>query len=99
MRAIDAGDLKEYFLFMKKVSYQVLKKNLSKCLDEAEAGEEILVTRHEKPVAFLTSVKSKHLVIGSRFGKAKLVPHVAKPAGKALSLEVLLEDRRGGRER
>jgi len=80
---------------MKKVSIQELKKNLSSLVDEAAAGRSILITRHRRPVAFLSSADLQHLHIGKRFGKAKLEPLLSR-ATRERYLVVLAEDRRGG---
>jgi prevent-host-death family protein len=83
---------------MKKVSYQDLKKGLSKCLDAAAAGEKILVTRHQKPVAMLVAAGSEHVTVGSGIGKQKLVP-LFHGVTKGRYLEFLLDDRHGGADR
>ena len=74
-----------------------LKQELASVVAEAEAGEEILITRHNKPVARLTRPETEHLRQGSRSGKGGLKPAIrGKTAGRYLQL--LLEDRRAGRE-
>jgi len=81
---------------MKKVSIYSLKQELSSLVAEAESGVEVLITRHNKPVARLTSAGTKHLHRGSRFGDADLRPAMrAKTGGRYL--EVLDEDRRRAR--
>ena len=79
---------------MKTVSIEDLKKSLSALISEAEAGEIILITRHRRPVARLTSAGLEHLHSGEDFGRGELgtVPG-ASTGGRYL--EVLLEDRRG----
>ncbi len=82
---------------MKKVSMYGLKHDLASVIAEAEAGGEILVTRHNKPVARLISAGSQHLHRGQLFGKANLQPAVrAKTMGRYL--QWLQEDRQSGRE-
>jgi prevent-host-death family protein len=82
---------------MKKVSMHVLKQELASVIAEAEAGTEILVTKHNVPVARLTAPGMQHLRIGERFGKANLKPAIAgRVSGRYL--EVLMEDRRAGHE-
>ena len=74
-----------------------LKQDLASIIAEAGTGNEILITRHNKPVAHLTCPGSRHLNKGARFGKASLKPAVrGKTAGRYL--EILKEDRHGGRE-
>ena len=59
---------------------------------EAEAGKDILITRHNKPVARLTRPGTEHLHTGSQFGKARLKPAIRdKTAGRYL--RILEEDR------
>ncbi len=80
---------------MKTVSMNELKQDLSSLVAEAEAGMDILVTRHNKPVARLTRSTAEHLVRGDGFGSADLKPAIrAKTAGRYL--EILKDDRRSG---
>jgi prevent-host-death family protein len=82
---------------MKKVSMQDLKKDLSSITAEAGKGTEILITRHNRPVARLTRPVADHLHHGPRFGSASLKPALSgKTAGRYL--EFLNDDRRSGRE-
>jgi antitoxin (DNA-binding transcriptional repressor) of toxin-antitoxin stability system len=77
---------------MKSVPIYELKKDLASIIAEAEVGNEILITRHNKPVARPTCPGTEHLHAGSRFGKARLKPAVkAKTAGRYL--QMLEEDR------
>jgi len=78
---------------MKSVTIYVLKQDLASIIAEAEAGNEVLITRHNKPVARLTRPETEHLHVGSKFGKARLTPAVkGKTAGRYLQL---LEEDRG----
>ena len=82
---------------MKKVSMYSLKQGLASMVGEAEAGREVLITRHNKPVARLTQPGTQHLQRGALFGKADLKPAVRrKTAGRYL--QFLEEDRRMARE-
>lgn len=82
---------------MKTVSIHILKQELASIIAETEAGTDVLITRHNKPVARITRPGTKHLHQGSRFGKASLKPAVRKKtAGRYL--QILSEDRRSGRE-
>ena len=82
---------------MKTVSMYGLKQELASIIAETEAGTDVLITRHNKPVARLTRPGTEHLHRGSRFGKADLKPAVRrKTAGRYL--QILEEDRRAGRE-
>ncbi len=79
---------------MKTVSVDELKRHLSTFLKETKQGEPILVTRHNKPVARLTSATSVQVHRGSRFGQGRLEP--LKAGASATSgryLEVLHADR------
>ena len=81
-----------YHIFMKKVPIHVLKKHLSALIDEAAAGEHIIVLRYNKPVACLVSSELRHAHIGRDFGAARLRPAL-KRATKNRYLDVLREDR------
>jgi len=82
---------------MKKASLYELKHDLSSLVSEAEHGTEVLITRHNKPVARLTPCMPEHVHSGSRFGSAALKPAVrGKTAGRYL--RILEDDRRSGRE-
>jgi prevent-host-death family protein len=82
---------------MKKVSIYVLKQGLASVIAEAQAGTDVLITRHNKPVARLTGAGAEHLHRGSSFGRANLKPAVRNRTGGRW-LEFLVEDRRGIRE-
>jgi len=78
---------------MKSVPMDELKKELASVVAEAEAGLEILITRHNKPVARLSRPESRHLHHGARFGRAALKPAArARTAGRYLQI---LQDDRG----
>lgn len=82
---------------MKKISMYGLKQQLASVVAEAEAGSEILITRHNKPVARLTGPGGRHINQGALFGKATLKPAVR---GKTMGryLQFLQDDRHSGRE-
>lgn len=44
---------------MKKVQVNEVREKLAKYLSEAEQGEEIIITKHSKPIARLMPVESK----------------------------------------
>jgi antitoxin (DNA-binding transcriptional repressor) of toxin-antitoxin stability system len=78
---------------MKSVSMYGLKQELASVIAEAEAGTEILITKHNKPVARLTLPGTQHLHTGSKFGRGRLKPAVkGKTDGRYLQI---LEDDRG----
>ncbi len=80
---------------MKSVPINELKQELASIVAEAEAGCDVLITKHNKPVARLTRPDTQHLHIGSKFGKAKLIPAgKGKTAGRYL--QMLDEDRGSG---
>jgi antitoxin (DNA-binding transcriptional repressor) of toxin-antitoxin stability system len=78
---------------MKSVSIYGLKQGLASIIAEVEVGNEILITKHNKPVARLTRPGTENLHAGAQFGKARLKPAVKrKTAGRYLQL---LEEDRG----
>lgn len=82
---------------MKSVPMYGLKQDLASIVAEAEAGNDVLITGHNKPVARLTRPETEHLHFGSRFGKARLKPAVrGKSAGRYL--RILEEDRGSDRQ-
>jgi antitoxin (DNA-binding transcriptional repressor) of toxin-antitoxin stability system len=82
---------------MNRVSIHDLKQGLASVIKEVQAGTDILITRHSKPVARLSRPELEHIHRGSRFGKADLKPlHRVKTAGRYL--EFLEQDRRGEQE-
>ena len=83
---------------MDRISIQDLKGRLSAAVAEAERGETITITRHNRPVAKLTSAHALHVHVGSRHGHAALKP-AARTKTKGSYLEVLRDDRTGGRDR
>lgn len=77
---------------MKLVSIYGLKQGLASIIAEAKAGNEVLITKHNKPVARLTRPGAEYLHFGSQFGKANLKPAVRrKTSGRYL--QILEEDR------
>lgn len=71
-----------------------LKQDLSSFIAEAEAGEEILVTRHNKPVARLSRAETGRVHFGAEAGKTKLKPALRGKTGGRY-LDFLREDRSG----
>jgi antitoxin (DNA-binding transcriptional repressor) of toxin-antitoxin stability system len=69
-----------------------LKQKLASIVAEAEAGNDVLITKHNKPVARLTRPESEHLHLGSQFGKTRLKP-VVKGITAGRYLQILEEDR------
>lgn len=69
-----------------------LKQGLASMVAEAEAGNDVLITKHNKPAALLTRPESEHLHYGSQFGKARLKP-AAKKSTAGRYLQTLKEDR------
>jgi antitoxin (DNA-binding transcriptional repressor) of toxin-antitoxin stability system len=77
---------------MKLVPMNELKQELASIVAEAEAGIDVVITKHNKPVARLSRPGTEHLHAGPRFGKAKLKPAVrGKTAGRYL--QILRDDR------
>jgi prevent-host-death family protein len=79
---------------MKQISLQELKRQLSHWIDLARSGETILITKHNKPVAKLTTAVQPGRYIGKRFGKGNLKP-LFDNLTKGEALRVLMEDRYG----
>ncbi len=78
---------------MKKVSIQDLKATLSAAVAEAEAGDTIVITRHNRPVARLSPARVPQRPRGIlRKGPGGLKPALS-PARTCRYLAVLLEDR------
>jgi prevent-host-death family protein len=80
---------------MKQISVQDLKGQLSAAIAEAESGETLVITRHNRPVAKLAPARHPVVHQGKYYGRAKLRP-VLKAGTRGRYLKVLLEDRRGG---
>jgi prevent-host-death family protein len=78
---------------MKRISIQALKSRLSSVVAEAEAGETILVTRHNQAVAQLGPAREAHVHRGKASDDACLTPAFKRAATKGRYLAVLLEDR------
>ena len=77
---------------MKTVSIQELKLPLTAQIGLVEAGDEILITRHGRPVARLAPVRDSRCRPGARFGTHSILPAIqGGVAGRAL--EILQEDR------
>jgi prevent-host-death family protein len=76
---------------MKRISIQDLKAQLSSAVAEAEAGNTIVITRHNTAVAKLIPA-DQHLHRGNQFGKGGLKPAV-KTKARIPYLQVLLNDR------
>jgi prevent-host-death family protein len=82
-----------YIMDMKKISIQDLKANLSSTVAQAEAGDTIVITRHNTPVATLSPADPSHVHRGHDAGRRGLKPAL-KPGTRIPYLEVLLDDRR-----
>lgn len=76
---------------MKRISIQALKASLSSAVAEAESGGNIVITRHNQPVAKLGPPDS-HVRHPKDAARPALKPAI-KPGKKIPYLEVLLEDR------
>jgi len=77
---------------MKQISIQDLKAGLSAAISEAEAGNTIVITRHNEPVAKLIPAQPQYVHRGKNTGKGGLKPAI-KRGTKIPYLEFLLEDR------
>jgi len=77
---------------MKQVSILELKQQLSSLIDDAAKGKQVLITRHNVPVAILSGANARNATIGSRVGDP-----LPKPLYNNLTrgkyLQILKEDR------
>lgn len=73
---------------MKKVQVNEVREKLAKYLAEAEQGEEIIITRHSKPIARLVPMEKK----GNRFEDMEEFRRQFKVKGKPLS-QIVIEMR------
>jgi prevent-host-death family protein len=81
---------------MKQIAIQELRVQLSAIIAEAESGQTILITRHNRAVARLTPPVVEHTHAAKRRGIGKPKP-LLKRATQGRYLTVLLEDRGGSR--
>jgi len=77
---------------MKRISIQDLKARLSAAISEAESGGTVVITRHNEPVAQLSSARPPHVHRGTRVGAGRIKPAM-KRGTKGRYLAILLEDR------
>lgn len=78
---------------MKRISIQDLKAQLSSAVAEAQAGQTIIITRHNEPVARLSPARPQHLHRGRGAGTGRLRPALKRATTKGRYLEILKEDR------
>ncbi len=80
---------------MKRISIQDLKSGLSTAVTEAEAGETLLVTRHNRVVARLAPATPRRLHGGRHDDGAPLpaLTPLLRRATKGRYLDLLIEDR------
>ena len=78
---------------MKKTSIQDLKSRLSAAVAAAEAGDTILVTRHNRPVAQLGPAHPAPVHRGANVGCGRLEPAIRRST-RGRYLAVLDDDRR-----
>lgn len=80
---------------MKRVSIQVLKARLSALVTAVEAGDTVLITRHNDPVARLSPARADSIHHGAAVGAGRLKPAIRRHTkGRYLTV---LEDDRGNR--
>lgn len=78
---------------MKQISIQDLKATLSAAVAEAEAGQTIVITRHNTAVARLTQAVPPTVHHGVRESRRAGIRPAIERGKKIPYLEVLLEDR------
>lgn len=69
---------------MKKVQVNEVREKLAKYLSEAERGEEIIITKHSKPIARLMPIESKK----SEFSDLSEFREKITVKGKSMSEEI-----------
>jgi prevent-host-death family protein len=77
---------------MKLVSIQDLKARLSAIVAQAEAGDTIIITRHNAPVAQLSPTRTQSVHRGKNVGSSR-IRAALKRGTNGRYLKVLLEDR------
>jgi len=77
---------------MRLVSIQDLKAKLSAMVAEAEAGDTIIITRHNAPVAQLSPARTESVSRGKNVGFGRLRAALRRGT-RGRYLDVLLEDR------
>lgn len=80
---------------MKQVSIQNLKAGLSAAIAEAESGQTILITRHNRAVARLIPATAARLHDDGRHAAGAPLRPLLRRATRGRYLQVLLEDRSG----
>jgi prevent-host-death family protein len=80
---------------MEEISLQELKRRLSHWVERAKSGEVIVITKHRKPIAKLTTAVQPGRHVGKRFGKGTGLKRLFDNATNGEYLRVLLEDRYG----
>ena len=81
---------------MKRISIQDLKATLSAVVADAEAGQTVAITRHNRVIAQLTPATRAHTHEPTVTSRAALRP-LLRAATKGRYLRVLLDDRAGER--
>jgi len=79
---------------MERVPIHKLKQRLSQVIAAAEAGQTLLVTRHQRVVARIVPPEP-HLHRGSQFGQGRIRAVLNGPT-RGRYLDVIADDRRGG---
>ena len=67
-----------------KVSVYAAKTHLSRLLDRAARGEEVVITRHGKPVARLAPVRRAPRKLGALRGKVRVAADFDAPLPKEI---------------
>jgi prevent-host-death family protein len=77
---------------MKSSSIRELKDNLSELLEKVEKGDSIIITNHNRPMAMLTGITGRHLVVGKYIGKPGIVP-LGQQMTKGRYLDAIEDDK------
>ena len=74
---------------MKKVKVNEVREHLAKYLSDAEKGEEIIITKHSRPIARLVPLKSE----SSEFPDLSKHRHAINIKGRSLS-DTIIDQRK-----
>ena len=68
---------------MQTITVREMRQKLASLLDRIAAGEEVIIVRHGKPVARLSSVLSESVKFPDRSGLRSSLPPVKESGGEA----------------
>ena len=74
---------------MIKIGVKEARQHLTSFLDKVASGQEVVITRHNKPIAKLVPVSKRP---GRRLGSRAKLRSIVSAKGRALS-EIIIDDR------